>query len=173
MCLDRVLMWGSEMESARIGFKAVRRMDTQKGRLYWPMWCWGRHTNVFWHDAGSGFRGIPVGCGWAAADSWFSQDWDWAKNQLDYEGAAVEYPMGVHAWADIGPAQRQVADNPYDLVVVRVLLRGPVCQGVQETVWNFEFIPGKRIWSDTVLVYRECVILDEPIPEDQFRRISC
>lgn len=141
MCLDLITKRAEEMPAAAIGYKVVRPIP---GPRYQPLYFPIKKINT----KGDG---CLRGGGWAISD-------------LDAEGHYLSgtardlhgntYPPGVHAFT--GPDDYHLFLSGFGQekqVMVRVMLRGPICAGRQSGM--------------PVVVYREMTILEEVDPDAQ------
>jgi hypothetical protein len=123
MCLDRVTAREDEMLPAMIGYKIVEQVYSDR---FIPV-C----SCEF-------MMGALIGGGWALRDS--------AEHHITSGDGYTVYIPGVHAWMNVDDANRHLFYGRDAFVVVKVLLRGPICKGLQD---YYE-----------VVVYREMTILE-------------
>jgi len=93
------------------------------------------------------FRTLGEPCGWGSCE------------EIIHAITNEKYEAGVHAWGSQGAADRTyrrweeyykeaiVGGEPFGMVKVKVLLRGPICEGEQD--------------GEHVVVYKEMSILEE------------
>ena len=156
MCLYRLtksIARFDDMPEACIAAKIVRKMKDEKGVHYLPLYNSGQ---LFRHGAPySDYRQLQwprIGGGWGMRDPVHS--WD---NSVERSDCGAYYAAGVHAYASVLGAKQtlRAMHDTMDKVIVRVLLRGPICEGT-------ELIDSHGPTdSVNVVVYKEMTILEE------------